>query len=263
MHSPPPLQWREIGRPDRPPVLLVHGFPIESSMWDAAAAALADAWRVILPDLRGFGASAPTQAASMAEYADDLALLLDSLGIDRPALLAGLSFGGYVVMEFLRRHPGRFGAVGLIDTREVPDTPEGAAGRRQAADRLDRGEPVSIVADPMLPLMVSPDASPAFREHWRAVMCRQSPVGVAAALRAMADRPDSTETLRSCRARALLVVGARDAITPVEVHQRMAALMPRSELHVIPRAGHMAPTEDPRSFASIVREFLGPGTERG
>lgn len=226
-------------------------------MWDAPAELLAGGCRVLIPDLRGFGRSPPLRAASMATYADDLATLLDSLGVERPALIAGMSFGGYVVMEFLRRHPGRVGAIGLVDTREVPDTPQAATGRREQADRLDRGEPVSIVVEAMLPKMASPVAPPEFLERWRGVMCAQSPMGVAAALRAMADRPDSSATLRSFRGRALLVAGEQDAITPVSDHERMAGMLSGAELHVVPGAGHMAPTERPDAFAAIVRGFLG------
>lgn len=226
-------------------------------MWHAPAEILARDFRVLIPDLRGFGASAPRRATTMATYADDLASLLDQEGLERPALIAGLSFGGYVVMEFMRRHPGRVEAVGLIDTRELADPPQAGAARRAQADRLDAGEPVSIVVEPMLPIVMAPDAPADFREHWRGVMSGQGPVGIAAALRAMADRSDSTETLRAFRGRALLVAGERDTITPVDGHERMAGLLTDHELHIIPRVGHMAPTEDPASFAAIVRAFLG------
>lgn len=250
-----PLRARDTGR--GPAVVLVHGFPLEGSMWNAAADLLAGSCRVVVPDQQGFGASALAGPTTMATYADDLAALLDALEIDRPALLAGLSFGGYVVMEFMRRHPHRLDAVGLIDTRETPDPPDAAANRRAQADRLVAGEPVSIVAEPMLPKMASPDAPESFREHWRRVMCAQSPLGVAAALRAIADRPDSAASLRAFRGRALLVVGEHDAITPVADHERMASFLREPGLHVIPRAGHMAPTEQPEAFAEIVRGFLG------
>lgn len=248
------LACRDSG--EGPAVVLLHGFPLEGSMWRDAAELLAPSCRVLVPDQRGYGRTAPTPAATMADYADDLARLLDRRGIDRPALLAGLSFGGYVLMEFMRRHPDRLDAVGLIDTRELADTPEAAAGRRAQADALDAGGPVSAVVEPMLPKLFAPTAAPAVVDHWAGVLCAQSPVGVAATLRAMADRPDSTETLRAFPGRALVVVGEQDAITPVEIHRRIAAALPRAELHVIPDAGHMAPTERPEAFASIVGQFL-------
>src|SRR5690606_35532454 len=127
METPADLACRDEG--SGPAVVLVHGFPIEGSMWDGPVAALAGSCRVVVPDQRCFGRSPATPRTTMATYADDLAGLLDRLAIDRPALLAGLSFGGYVVMEFMRRHPDRLDAVGLIDTREVADPPETAAGR--------------------------------------------------------------------------------------------------------------------------------------
>lgn len=257
MAEPAPIDVRFSDLGEGPAVVLVHGFPIEGSMWDAPGGILAERFRVIVPDQRGFGGTAPSPTTTMATYADDLARLLDRLGIERPALLAGLSFGGYVVLEFLRRHPHRVDALGLIDTREVGDSPEGAAGRRESADRLDAGGPVSAVVDAMLPALIGPDPAPGFLEHWRGVMSGQDPVGVAAALRALAERPDSTETLRAFAGRALVVVGEHDAITPVDVHERMAGLLADAELHVIPGCGHMAPTERPGEFAAIVRRFLG------
>ncbi|MCC7389179.1 MAG: alpha/beta hydrolase [Phycisphaerales bacterium] len=253
---PGPINLACTDQGSGPVVVLVHGFPIEGSMWRDAAGLLGAAHRVLAPDQRGYGRSPGTPAATMADYADDLARLLDRHAVDRPALLAGLSFGGYVVMEFMRRHPDRLEAVGLVDTREVGDTPDAAAGRRAGADALDAGGPVSAVVAPMLPKLFAPGAPRTMVEHWSRVLCAQSPGAVAATLRAMADRPDSTETLRAFQGRALVVAGEYDAITPVEVHERMAALLPNAELRIIPGAGHMAPTEQPRAFASIVEEFL-------
>ncbi len=249
------LHCKDLG--SGPPVVLVHGFPLQGSMWDAPAALLAPHHRVLIPDQRGFGRTPASPGATMASYADDLARVLDRHGVDRPALLAGLSFGGYVVLEFMRRHADRLDAVGLVDTRETPDTPEAAAGRRASADALDAGGPVSALSDAMLPKLFGPAAPGELVEHWRRVMAGQSPVGVAAALRALADRADSTETLRAFAGRALLVVGEHDAITPVGDHERMARLAPRGELHIMPGCGHMAPAERPEAFAGIVRAFLG------
>ncbi|MBK7406559.1 MAG: alpha/beta hydrolase [Phycisphaerales bacterium] len=113
------------------------------------------------------------------------------------------------------------------------------------------------MVESIAPLLADPAAPPAFLSHWRGVMGRQSPAGIAAALRAMAGRPDSTDTLRAWRGRALVVVGEHDAITPVETHERMAGLLGAAELRVISGAGHLAPTERPEVFVSMVRGFLG------
>lgn len=239
-----------------PVVVLVHGYPLEGSMWAEAAARLADAHRLLIPDQRGYGRSPASESMTMADYADDLARLLDRHGVDRPALLAGLSFGGYVLMEFMRRHPDRLDAIALVDTREAADTPEAAADRRAKADALDAGGSVSLVVDAMLPVLFAPDTPPALVDQWGGVLRSQSPVAVSATLRAMADRPDSIDTLRGFPGRALVVVGEHDAITPVSMHERMATALPDAELHIIPDAGHMAPTEQPEAFAAIVRSFL-------
>lgn len=252
-----PVHLACLDQGDGPVVVLVHGFPIDGSMWYDTGAILAGSCRVLVPDQRGFGRSPATPHAALADYADDLARLLDRYHIDRPALLAGLSFGGHVVMECMRRHPGRLDAVGLINTRELPDTSEAAAARRASADAIEAGGPVSAVTDPMLPRLLAPNAAAEMLAHWGPVLRAQPRVGVAAALRALAGRPDSTETLRSFRGRALVVGGEHDAITPPDIHERMAAALPRAELHIVPDAGHMTPTEQPAAFAAIVRGFLG------
>ena len=143
------------------PLLLVHGFPLDHSMWNAQIEALGRQWRAIAPDLRGFGASQVTPGTgSMEQMADDLAALLDTLQVTEPVVLIGLSMGGYVAFQFLRRHAHRLRALVLCDTRAVPDTAEGAAGRHKlAAQVLEQG--AAPVADAMLPKLFGPQcASP-------------------------------------------------------------------------------------------------------
>ena len=112
------------------PVLLVHGFPFSGAMWTPVAKRLAAAgWRAIVPDLRGFGASVGTPVTSLGDHVDDLVRLLDSLGLRAPVAWVGFSMGGYIALEAWRRHPGRIGGLGLVDTRAGPDDEKGRAGR--------------------------------------------------------------------------------------------------------------------------------------
>src|SRR5258708_7458939 len=123
------LCFDDTGRGE--PLVLLHAFPLDGRMWLAQKDELAGSVRVIVPDLRGFGRSAELAPAhSMGEYADDVAALLDTLGIDR-ATIVGLSMGGYIALALARLHPHRLSRLGLADTRSLPDSVEGRAARDQ------------------------------------------------------------------------------------------------------------------------------------
>src|SRR5215208_3874623 len=118
------------------PVLLVHGFPLDHSMWNAQIEALSNHSRVIAPDLRGFGQSPlgsvdSTHGITMERYADDLAEFLDklNLGPDQPIVFVGLSMGGYIAWQFARKYASRLQALALLDTRALADSDEARAGR--------------------------------------------------------------------------------------------------------------------------------------
>lgn len=187
----------------------------------------------------------------MASYAADVLALLDSLGIER-AVMAGLSMGGYILMQILRDAPQRVSAVILISTREVPDSDEARANRLRQAAEVEAAGTAGII-DAMLPKMVVREST---RGPVRAIMESASPAGVAAALRAMAARPDSAGTLRSIRVPALIIAGEKDAITPVADAQRMQSLVAGSRLAVIPDAAHLVNFEQPYAFNARVQEFL-------
>jgi 3-oxoadipate enol-lactonase len=136
------VAFRDEG--DGPPVVLVHAFPLSSAMWEGQVAALAGCFRVIAPDTRGFGGSDLGDGpVSIDTYADDVAGLLDHLGLERAALV-GLSMGGYIAFALLRRHPGRIAALVLANTRAGADTPEGRAGREQSARAAEEHGPAPV-----------------------------------------------------------------------------------------------------------------------
>lgn len=237
------------------PVLLVHGYPLSRELWRPTAEALWDDYRVILPDLRGHGESEASEEASMERYAADLAALLDHLAERRPVVLVGLSMGGYVAFEFCRRFPERVRALVLVDTRAQPDTPEGARGRLETAERALR-EGSAGVADAMLGKLFASSAPEALRERWRTIMAATPPMGIAAALRGMAGRPDSFDTLRQLDRPVLIVVGEEDAITPPEDARAMQQAARAAGLEVVPGAGHLTPVEQPERFVAALRGFL-------
>lgn len=237
------------------PVLLVHGFPLSREMWRPLVPLLSDRFRLILPDLRGHGASAPSARVTMAEFADDLARLLDDVGESRPVTLVGMSMGGYVAFEFCRRHEARLKALALTNTRARADTEDEARGRRETAVRVLR-EGSAIVAEAMLAKLFAPEAPEILRDRWRTIMAATPPAGVAAALEAMATRQDSFTTLRRLACPVQIVAGALDPITPPDDSRRMHEASPGSRLAILEGTAHMTAVEAPERFAATLIDFL-------
>ena len=251
------------------PIVLVHGFPLDHSMWDAQIAALGEQWHVIAPDLRGFGASQVTSGTTtMEQLADDLAALLDALRMDEPVVVVGLSMGGYVAFQFWRKHAARLRALVLCDTRAVADTPEAARARHDLADQVLR-EGTQPVASAMLGKLFGAAVlkrDPEAVESLRRTMLGNPPEGVAAALRGMATRRDVSADLPRISVPTLVIVGQDDVISTVDEMRGIAKAIPGSEFVVIPRSGHMTPVENPVAFNEAIEQFLmrvergGPST---
>ncbi|MFN2250324.1 MAG: alpha/beta fold hydrolase [Anaerolineae bacterium] len=243
-----------VDRGNRPPLLLVHGFPLDHEVWQAQIGAFEDQRRVIAPDLVGFGASSPEGRSSLDRHADDLAALLDDRGIER-AVVVGLSMGGYVALSMWRQHPSRMAGLVLVASRAGGDVEANRAARYQMSIAVkDKG--VGPIADALLPRMLSEDAAPETREALREMMHRQPADGVVAALRAMAARPDSGPDLPTVDVPTLIVTGDEDAIISVASSEAMAAAIPNAELKVVPGAGHIVNMEEPGAFNALLRSFL-------
>lgn len=239
------------------PILFAHGFPLDGTLWQPQLDKLADEYRVIVPDLRGFGNSPSTHEVTMEQYADDLCALLDELGVDQ-VVLAGLSMGGYIAFAFYRKHPDRVHGLVLVDTRPQADTDEGRANRATTAQQV-KEHGAAPLADDMLEKLLSPathENQPDLAQTIRAMMARQSVQGIVAALQGMAERPDSRPMLGDISVPTLVVVGADDTVTPIADAESMANAIPGSELVVISDAGHLSNLEQPEAFNQALREFI-------
>ncbi len=241
----------EIAFVDRgagPLLLLVHGFPLDHSMWDAQIDVFAQRYRVIAVDLRGFGqsevdANPPGGTADMELFADDLAALLDSLRIDGPIFLAGLSMGGYVAFQFALKYPRRLRGLILCDTRAMGDTPQVAAARRQTAQRVIADGPRSLV-DSMMPRLFSEATlkrRPEMVDSLRRVMMETDRQTIAAVARGMARRPDVRPRLDEIGCATLVIVGQHDAISPVDEMRAIAAGIPRGRFVEIAASPYFSP----------------------
>jgi pimeloyl-ACP methyl ester carboxylesterase len=232
------------------PIVWIHGFPFSSKIFEPQLTI--DQFRHIRVDLRGFGKTPPPEGeTSMATYARDVLDVMDDAKIDR-AVIAGLSMGGYIAMQLLRDASERVAALLLLDTRETADTAEGRATRFQQAGEVAKNG-IGGVVEAMIPkVAVGSEA----REAVRKIMEESSPQGAIAALKAMAARPDSAETLRSATVPALVVVGDRDEITPPRDAERMVSLLRNAEEAPIAKAAHAANFERPEQLNPLIHAFL-------
>lgn len=241
------------------PVILLHAFPLSRAMWRPQLAALQNEWRVIAPDLPGFGGTSGfTAAPSVERMADGVAALLDALGVKEPVAVGGLSMGGYVALAFARRFPGRLRGLFLADTRAEADGAEARANRDRLI-ALTRARPVSEVFDQLLAKLVGDETRarrPQVVEEVRRIASAQTPEAVIAALQALRDRPNSVPHLSAIAVPALVLVGSDDSLTPPAVAETLAAGIAGSQLAVIQGAGHLANLEQPELFNTAVRTFL-------
>jgi 3-oxoadipate enol-lactonase len=248
------------------PLLLVHGFPLDHTMWRGQVSELSQTHRVLAPDLRGFGQSSPLAAeeavVTMARFADDMAALLTALQVTEPVTFCGLSMGGYIAWQFAARHPSRLGRLILCDTKAAADTPEAAENRHKLANKV-LAEGAQVAADAMLPKLFSQRAGESGApcvEETRQTILRTPPPTIAAALRGMAAREDFTSKLGNIQVPTLLVCGAEDAITPPAEMRTIVAAIPGAEYAEIPAAGHMSPLENPPAVNRAIRNFLDSST---
>jgi 3-oxoadipate enol-lactonase len=248
------MGWLESG--DGWPLMLLHGFPLRAEMWRPQLESAPPGWRFIAPDLRGFAAGPPLdRPVSMEEYALDIDALMDALEIERAAI-GGVSMGGYITFALFRLAPARFTAMVLADTRSQADTPAGREGRLQMRKLLAEGG-ARGVAGQMLPKLLSPDAAPETVRMVRAWTESLETRAIDAAIGALMDRPDSTPDLPRINVPALVVVGDADTITPPTDSEAMQRSLARSQLVVIPGAGHLSNVENPEAFSRALTDFLG------
>jgi len=246
-------------------ILFIHGFPLDWTIWRPQLEGLRG-WRGVAPDLRGMGRSAaPGPDCTMAAYAGDLEAVLDQLGVER-ATLCGLSMGGYVAFECLRRWRHRVDGLVLMDTRAEPDSEPGRAAR-DAMIAMVQDQGAEGVAAAMLPKLLRPgihQEQPGLPEQVLAMMARTPVAGIVGALTAMRDRPDSRPLLPALAGLPTLVlVGEHDTLTPPEVGRAMADAIPGAGFEVVAGAAHLPTLEQPEITTGLLQRFLDGLVEGG
>lgn len=241
------------------PFVLLHAFPLSRAMWKQNIEAVTGSgFRLITPDLRGFGESHNfADINSMEDMAKDVAELLTDLKIEK-AVLGGLSMGGYVGFEVLRIVPEKVSALVLCDTTSAADTEEKRQGRFDMIEMIEADGPQALV-DNMLPKLVGESTKterPEIVEEIAALIRAADPKGAIAALRGMAARRDNLEILSGLNIPAILVFGEEDKVTDLAAAQELNTAIAGSELQVIKEAGHLSNLERPKAFNDVVASFL-------
>jgi pimeloyl-ACP methyl ester carboxylesterase len=248
-----------------PAVLLIHGFPLNRQMWQPQLQPLSSAgFRVIAPDLRGFGQSdAPAEGYSMDGFCDDLIALLDSLNIEQ-AVVCGMSMGGYILLDMLERYPQRVKAAAFIATKSAADDEVGRARRTAMAaeaETLGANPVIKIFAE----LLFAPDtihSQPDLIARVTSWMRETNPRALAGGLLAMRDRKNYTPLLKQVQQRTLVLAGAEDRAASPDAVELFTANLPRCESRIIEKAGHMLNMEQPGQFNAELLRFLQSLPER-
>lgn len=246
-------------RGEGPVLILIHGFPLCRAMWQGQIDFLVAAgYRVIAPDLRGFGESEVTEGGyGMDQLADDVAGLMDHLCIGQ-AVVGGMSMGGYVLHSLLDRHGEKLSAAIFIVTRSVADSAEAKEKRTALANKVEAGE-TEAPAEVFEPILFT-DKTINERDNLvrevRGWMLDTSPIALVGALAGMRDRKDYFAELPRFNLPALVISGELDACIPPENAGATAEGLPNARRVIIPGAGHMANMEEPAAFNAAILDFL-------
>ncbi|MEJ2528703.1 MAG: alpha/beta hydrolase, partial [Gammaproteobacteria bacterium] len=237
----------EYGDRNKVPIIFIHGFPFNSTMWAQQIKILKEQYYCVAYDVRGMGETPPGDGQFTIEmFVDDLFAVSDGLDLERP-IVAGFSMGGYIALRAVEREPERFRALILADTKAEADDDAGRLKRANAISSINKDGVEQFVSD-FVPLAFSETARQNIPETYNLFLERaqtESPIGVKGCLLAMAARTDTTNSLADIRIPTLLLVGEHDTLTPPEVMRQMQDRIGGSVIVHVPKAGHMAPVENP------------------
>lgn len=234
------------------PLVLIHGFPLDHSIWDKVVPPLSVHFDLIIPDVRGFGESTSSASKwSMNDLAEDVARLLDHLKIES-AFLAGHSMGGYIALAFAGIFPGRVRGIALVASQTAADAPEKQADRVKQAGQIARDGTGDTVAG--MTAKLSSDVQ--VQKYVHDLMRKQESQGFIGSLHAMAGRTDTMAVLAESTYPVILIHGDSDALIPIQRAHDVQAAVPRAELVQLHEAGHMPMLEMPEQATEGLKRFL-------
>lgn len=248
------ISYSDVGQGE--PLVLIHAFPVDKRLWKPQQDGLASHFRIITLDLWGFGQSSAVQGqiASMEEYADEVKQLLDKLHI-KQAIIGGESMGGYISLAFLKYYPERVKGLVLSDTNSISLTQQQKDKYYKTADDILANGSSAFIQD-FLPKAVSKDASHQIRTYLLTIMNEQTPAGMAAAFRGIADRSNTSNELSEAKLPILIITGDEDQVLPPQQSYDMHELAKDSRLIVIAGAGHLSNLEKPEQWNQAVIDMF-------
>ena len=252
------IYYVDLGDHSGPAIVLIHGFPFSHEMWNPQIEFLKNHFRVIACDVRGHGKSELGDGQYTLElFVDDLIALLDHLRLEK-VVLCGLSMGGYIALRAIERNPERFRALILCDTTSNADSNE-AKLRRAASIKTVKRTGVVPYAQEFLKAVLTQQTIQNKLDLVSAVRSMiesNSSVGICGTLLALAGRTETTPSLPKIHVPTLILVGEHDKITPPELSEKMNALIPNSNLQIVPNAAHLSNLENPEEFNGHLLNFL-------
>jgi pimeloyl-ACP methyl ester carboxylesterase len=240
------------------PVIFLHGFPFDKSMWSEQLEFLKSSYRVIALDIRGFGKSTDEESEfSIDLFADDLIAFMDTLYIEK-AVVCGLSMGGYITLNAHERYPERFAAMILCDTQCIADSPEVKEKRLNSIIEIE-SEGVEKFNQSFMENIFFKDSLESQKsmvQNLTKVVHSNSPQIISQGLLSLAGRSETCTSLALVEIPTLIICGREDSITPLSEAQKMHKSIKGSTLKVIEKAGHVSNLEQPKEFNKYLSEFL-------
>ncbi len=241
------------------PLVFVHAFPLSRKMWDGVKPAVSKNFQFFSVDLPGFGETPlSSNTVTMEFMAQEIIATLDAIGVKDKFVATGVSMGGYVLFQLARLFPDRLRGLVFVSTRSAPDTPEGRKKRFQTIEMVEKSGtgPLSEKMIPQLFGKTSLGAKLPIVEDVKGWIQKASPEVVCAALRGMAERPDSTDLLGKINVPTLVLSGTEDIFIKTTEMEAMAKAIPKSEFHAVEQAGHLLPNEKQAVFTDLFLHFL-------
>jgi 3-oxoadipate enol-lactonase len=252
------LSYDDLGEGDMP-IIFLHGFPFDKSMWEDQMNALSSSYRVIACDIRGFGGSKDEITSfSIDLFSIDLARFMCALGIKK-AIICGLSMGGYIALNFQKKYPELVEALILCDTQCISDPNDVKEGRMLEIAEIEENGPASF-NEKFIKKVFHPDTftnnTETVEKMTRVVNANSTHI-IAEGLRALSSRTETCSSLAAIPVPMLILCGSEDKVTPVEQSEYMHRISDRSAFKVIERAGHLSNLDQPEIFNRHLKDFLG------
>jgi pimeloyl-ACP methyl ester carboxylesterase len=251
------VSYNDVGEGNIP-IIFLHGFPFDKSMWKTQLDSLKSLNRVITIDIRGFGQSKDEKnTLSIDLFSEDLLAFMDKLKIEN-AILCGLSMGGFVALNAMRKFPDRFKALILCDTQCIADTLEVKENRYKTIEQISLDGTTSF-NEKFIKSVFHPDSLTAkteIVEHLRGIIFANSKEIITAGLTALAERSATCTILNTINIPTLIICGRQDKVTPLAQSESMHKNIKGSILKIIDNAGHVSNLEQPAAFNEAVIDFM-------